>query len=145
MNNFYDESYRSELSFKNKIGRLLWSIVWALLFRPSPRIFFAWRRFLLRCFGARISPSALVYPSVHIWAPWNLEIADRSVLGDFVECYCVSLILLEADVTVSQFAYLCAASHDIESPHRTLITKPIYLRQGCWVFAGAFVGAASLL
>ena len=137
---FYSGTYRSELSFKNKLGRLAWGVVWCVFFQPSPRPFFRWRRFLLNIFGARLAPSAAVYPSVKVWAPWNLEMAERSVLGDYVDCYSVDQIVLEADVTVSQYAYLCSASHDIESHDRDLVHKPIRLERGSWVFAGAFVG-----
>lgn len=137
---FYGTTYKSELSLKNKIGRLLWSFAWCLLFRPSPRPLFAWRRFLLTLFGAKLAPSSVVYSSVKIWAPWNLEMGERSVLGDYVDCYSVDKIVLEEDVTVSQYAYLCAAAHDIESPARDLVHKPIRLERGAWVFAGAFVG-----
>ena len=30
---FYSGSYSSELSFRNKLGRLLWGLVWATVFR----------------------------------------------------------------------------------------------------------------
>jgi putative colanic acid biosynthesis acetyltransferase WcaF len=138
-NSFYPHIYRSELSFRNKLGRLIWNIVWVLLFRSSPRIFFGWRRFLLRLFGAKLASSAVVYPSAKIWAPWNLEMGDRSVLGDHVDCYSVDRIIVDADATVSQYAFLCTASHDIESPDRSLIHKPIRVERGSWVFAGAFI------
>ena len=137
---FYSESYSSELSFRNKLGRLLWGLVWATMFRWSLRPMFGWRRLLLKLFGAQLAPSAAVYPSARIWAPWNLEMGERSVLGDYVDCYSVGCIVLESDVTVSQYAFLCTASHDIESPNRSLLKAPIVLRKGSWVFADAFVG-----
>jgi putative colanic acid biosynthesis acetyltransferase WcaF len=137
---FYSGTYRSELSFKNKLSRLVWGVVWCLLFRPSPRPCFGWRRFLLKVFGAKLATTAAVYPSAKIWAPWNLEMGERSVLGDYVDCYSVDRVFIEADVTVSQYAYLCCASHDIESPNRDLVHQPIYLNRGSWVFAAAFVG-----
>lgn len=138
--NFYSDTYRSELSFKNKLGRLVWGVVWCCLFRISPRSFFRWRRFLLNSFGAKLARSAVVYPSAKVWAPWNLKMGERSVLGDYVDCYSVDQIVLEDDVTVSQYAFLCSASHDIESPNRDLVHRPIRLERGSWVFAGAFVG-----
>ena len=137
---FYSGSYSSELSFRNKLGRLLWGLVWATVFRWSLRPMFGWRRLLLKLFGAQLAPSAAVYPSARIWAPWNLEMGERSVLGDYVDCYSVGCIVLESDVTVSQYAFLCTASHDIESPNRSLLKAPIVLRKGSWVFADAFVG-----
>lgn len=137
---FYSERYKSELSLRNKLARLIWSLVWCLLFRPSPRSLFAWRRCMLNLFGAKLAPSAVVYPSARVWAPWNLRMGERSVLGDYVDCYSVDEIVLEADVTVSQYVHLCSASHDIESPNRDLVHQPIRLMRGSWVFAGAFVG-----
>jgi putative colanic acid biosynthesis acetyltransferase WcaF len=137
---FYSGVYRSELSFVNKLRRFVWGIVWCCFFRPSPRSLFRWRRFLLNRFGAKLAHSAVVYPSVKVWAPWNLEMGGRSVLGDYVDCYSVDQIVLEDDVTVSQYVFLCSASHDIESVNRDLVHKPIRLEQGSWVFAGAFIG-----
>tara|TARA_B110001469_G_C9647981_1_gene328821 strand:- start:579 stop:1151 length:573 start_codon:yes stop_codon:yes gene_type:complete len=142
---FYSGTYCSELSFKNKLGRLTWGIVWTCFFRPSPRQCFAWRRFLLNLFGAKLARTAAVYPSAKIWAPWNLEMGERSVLGDYVDCYSVDEIILEADVTVSQYAFLCGASHDIESPDRDLVHRPILLERGSWVFAGVFVGMGVII
>ena len=95
---------------------------------------------MLNLFGAKLAPSAAIYPSAKIWAPWNLEMDERSVLGDYVDCYSVDRIILGADVTVSQYAFLCSASHDIENPDRSLIHKPILLERGSWVFSGAFIG-----
>lgn len=66
--------------------------------------------------------------------------AERSCLGDFVDCYCVDKVYIGRDATVSQYAYLCTASHDTESPSRDLKTAPIRLERGSWVFAGSFIG-----
>lgn len=145
LDHFYTGTYASELSFKNKLGRAMWGGVWLLLFRPSPRSLFGWRRYLLRLFGAQLSPSAVIYPSVKVWAPWNLSVGDRSVLGDYVDCYSVDKVIISADVTVSQYAYLCTASHDIESPRRDLVHQAIHLERGAWVFAGAFVGMGVII
>src|SRR5207247_2836039 len=43
--------YPSRLCFGNRLARVLWGAVWTLLFRPSPRLLYGWRHFLLRCFG----------------------------------------------------------------------------------------------
>jgi putative colanic acid biosynthesis acetyltransferase WcaF len=124
----------------NKAGRVLWHLVWLFLFRPTPRPFFAWRRFLLRCFGARIGARVHVYPAAKIWAPWNLEMGDHSCLAGDVDCYCAGQITIGAHATVSQYSYLCAAGHDISDPHMKLFTAPIRVGQGAWICADAFVG-----
>ena len=127
-------------SFGNKIGRLMWGIVWTLLFRPSPRAMGGWRRLLLRCFGARIGKGARILSSARIWAPWNLEMGDYACLSEFADCYCVAPVSIGAHATVSQYAFLCTASHDIHDPNMGLVTGPIKVGAGAWVCAGAFVG-----
>jgi putative colanic acid biosynthesis acetyltransferase WcaF len=127
-------------SARNKIGRVLWRIIWTTLYRPSPKIFHGWRRFLLRSFGASIERSALPYPSAKIWAPWNLEMGEHSCLGENVDCYSVARITLGAYATVSQYCFLCTATHDIETPDLALCAGPIFLRDGAWIAADVFVG-----
>lgn len=127
-------------SLANKLGRLAWSAVWLLLFRPTPRFFHGWRRFLLRLFGARVGRCVHVYPSCRILAPWNLHLDDHSCLGPYVDCFCVAPISIGPHSTVSQYAHLCAAGHDIEKPNMPVISAPIRVNSQAWVCAGAFVG-----
>jgi putative colanic acid biosynthesis acetyltransferase WcaF len=128
------------LSRANKLARLLWRTVWVLLYRPSPRIFHAWRRFLLRAFGARMGRRTYAYPSVQIWAPWNLEMQDDSCLSHFVDCYCVAKVVIGRGATVSQYSYLCCASHDHSRPDMPIVAAPIVIGDHAWVTADVFVG-----
>lgn len=130
----------SELSFTNKSARALWAIVWPLMFWPTPRPLHAWRCLLLRVFGARIGRGVRVYQSAKIWAPWNLVLDDRSCLGDYVNCYNVDQVHLEAGATVSQYSYLCTASHDYTRRSHPLMTAPIRIGKDAWVTADVFVG-----
>jgi putative colanic acid biosynthesis acetyltransferase WcaF len=123
----------------NRLARALWGAVWLILFRPSTRIFRGWRRFLLRSFGARIGRGAVIHASVKIWAPWNLEMGPCSCLGPQVDCYSVDRIRIGAYATVSQYSYLCTASHDPDSPGMALITAPIVIGDHAWVAADVFV------
>jgi len=94
----------------------------------------------LRLFGAKIAGGTAIYPSARIWAPWNLEMGPRAGIADGTEIYNVARIVLEEDAIVSQFAFLCTASHDIRDPARRLITAPITLGRSSWVCAAAYVG-----
>lgn len=132
--------YQNRLSRGNRLGRLLWGLVYWFLFRPSPRLLYGWRRFLLRCFGAKMGRGTVVHPSVRIWAPWNLEMDEYACLAFDVDCYCVDKIHLGARAVVSQYAYLCTASHDLNDPQTPLTTKPISIARNAWVFADAFIG-----
>jgi putative colanic acid biosynthesis acetyltransferase WcaF len=139
-NQFYSEAYASELSFSDKCLRFVWGVAYFWLFRFSPRPLFFWRAWILKCFGAQIGQDCKVYPSVKIWNPKYLSLGNRVIIGDSVDLYNVDVIEIQSDVTISQYAFLCTASHDIECPQRRLIKKPIGIQKGAWVFAGAFVG-----
>lgn len=128
------------LSFPNKAARAAWGVAWLLLYRPSPRPFHAWRRMILRCFGATIGRGARPYPTAVIWAPWKLTMGDHSTMGDGVDCYSVARIELGRHATVSQRAYLCSASRDIDDPQNHLMTAPIVIAEYGWVASEAFVG-----
>jgi putative colanic acid biosynthesis acetyltransferase WcaF len=124
----------------NRLARVAWGGAWLLLFRPSPTPLHGWRRFLLRCFGARIGPRAHPYPSARVWAPWNLTMEEGSCLGLQVEVYNVVPVHLGRWSIVSQRAYLCTASHDIRNPGFRLTGAPIRIGEHAWIAASAFVG-----
>lgn len=139
-NRYYSDSYRNRLSLPNRAGRAAWSIVWLMLFRTTPPAMFAWRRFLLRLFGADIAATAKLYPTTRVWAPWNLTMRAHSCLGREVDCYNVDQVTIGEDAVVSLRTFLCTASHDIRDPHRPLITGPIVIGRGAFVFAEVFIG-----
>jgi putative colanic acid biosynthesis acetyltransferase WcaF len=126
-------------SVKNRLARSLWNIASLLLFRSSPSILHGWRRGLLRLFGARIGRRVAVHPSVRVWAPWNLEMGPHSCLGPEVDCYCVNAVRIGAYATVSQYSFLCTASHDPDTPDMTLITAPIVIGDHAWIAADVFI------
>jgi len=128
------------LGLSNKLARVIWSWVWLLLYRPSPVMFHAWRRFLLRSFGAQVGAGAHPYPSSRVWAPWNLVMGEHTCLSHQVDCYCVDKVVLGPRVTVSQYSYLCTASHDYNRRDMPLVTAPIRIEADAWVTANVFVG-----
>lgn len=130
----------SPFSLRNRLARLLWGTVWLFLFRPSPKPFHAWRRGLLRLFGARIASSANIHASARIWAPWNLEMSDHSCLSFGVDCYDVAPVRIGRYATVSQYSFLCTASHDIDDADMALVSAPITVEDHGWVAADVFVG-----
>ncbi len=123
-----------------KLRRACWNVAWLLLYRFSPTPLFAWRRLVLRTFGARIGAPAWPYPRVRVWAPWNLSMAPYSCLANDVDCYCVAAVSLAEHVTVSQYSYLCTASHDVRDPAMPLVVAPIRIERDAWIAADVFVG-----
>lgn len=133
--------YNDAISLSNKLLRLLWGIVYWVLFRPSiGPLFYKWRIFILRCFGAKIDWSAHVYAGAKIWAPWNLIMGKNSCLSSDVDSYNVDIVLIGSNVVVSQKAYLCTASHEITHVTYPLIVSPIIIKDQAWIAADAFVG-----
>ncbi|MCC6968936.1 MAG: hypothetical protein IT434_01830 [Phycisphaerales bacterium] len=124
----------------HRLARVMWGVVYATLFRLSPKPMHGWRSFLLRMFGAKVSPRARVYPRAKVWAPWNLTMGDFATLADDVDCYCVAPITIGAHTVVSQYSYLCGATHDFELAKRPLVPMPITIGPSCWIAADVFVG-----
>jgi putative colanic acid biosynthesis acetyltransferase WcaF len=134
------QNYQNRHTIVSKILRVIWNVVWLFLFRPTPRgMLYGWRRFLLRCFGAKIGRGANILPSCKVWAPWNLTMGEFSCLSEEVDCYTVDTITIGDQAVISQGAFLCCASHDISSPIMELVYKPIVIGDNAWVAARAFV------
>ncbi len=130
----------SPYTTREKVGRLLWAIVQATLFRLSPPTAYRWRRFLLRRFGATLSSSALVRRTVRVECPWNLAMGSNTCLGDFTVAYCLGPVRLGDRASVSQRVHLCAGSHDYTKPDLPLLRPPITIGADAWIAADAFVG-----
>lgn len=132
---------KSELSFEHKLTRLVFGLVWGLTCRPLPRSIGAgYRRWILKLFGAEISPGTMVYSSAKIYYPKNLITEGNCVIGPETNIYNVDKIIIKDGAIVSQGAHLCTASHDISDPEFHLISSPITLCENSWVCADAFVG-----
>lgn len=130
----------SPYSFTNKFARIAWSIAWLLMFRPSPRPLHAWRRFLLRFFGAKMGKKVHLYSSCRISEPWKLSMGDYSCLGPYVICYCGGGVQIGAHSTVSQYSHLCTSSHDYLHPNMPQTFAPIVIEDQIWIATDTFIG-----
>lgn len=135
-----DPFTQPSFSLYNRILRGLWGVVWLLFFRPSPRPFHAWRRLLLRLFGAQLGKHVNIHAGVKVWAPWMLTIGNHVGIASGVSLYNMAPIEIGDSCVVSQGAHLCGGSHDIDSPNFQLFAKPIILEKNVWVCAEAFIG-----
>lgn len=123
----------------DKLARLLWRICALVLFRWTPTPLHGWRRGVLRLFGAQVGAGVVIYPSVRIWAPWTLHLADGATIGWECELYSVAPIRVGKGAIVSQKAHLCTATHDVQDAFQ-LMTAPIEISANAWVAAEAFIG-----
>lgn len=131
-------AFRNPHSRRNRLFRLLWTVVWALLFRPTPWFMGAWRSLLLRLFGAKIGFVRL-RSTVRVWAPWLLEIGDDVYIDHRVNLYNPFGIRIGSRVVISQGAFLCTATHDYRDPEFPLTGSPIVIGDDTWIAAEAFV------
>ncbi len=134
-----DARTQPSYSLRNRIIRLMWNIVYLILFRLSPIPLYSWRSLLLRIFGAKMGMGCHVYPCVKIWAPWNLELGDYVCIGRGVSCYSMAKISLGDKAVISQGAHLCTGSHDYRIPRFPLYAKAIKVGANSWIAAEAFV------
>jgi len=118
-------------------------VVWALgrwLIRLSPRPCFAWRRGVLRLFGARVGEHVNIYPSTDLYMPWNVEIGDWTALGEDVFVYSLGKVTIGRSVTISYRSHICAGTHDLNDPTLPLIKPPVDIEDGVFVGTDAFLG-----
>lgn len=130
----------SPYSTNEKIGRILWAIVQGTLFRYSFHNWYRWRRFLLTRFGATLDPVVRIRRTVTVECPWNLTMGNESSAGDGVKLYCLGPVTIGDRVSISQFAHICAGSHDHTRPDLPLTRPPITIESDAWIAADAFVG-----
>ncbi len=138
--NIADPYLRPAFTRKNKLMRVVWGVVHALLFRPSPRPLHAWRGFLLRSFGATIGANPKIYPGAIIWAPWNLFCGDLVAIADGAEIYNPAPMHFGSHCIISQGAYLCGATHDYNSAAFPLQAYEMRFGAYAWICARASVG-----
>lgn len=125
---------------REKIARVLWGFVYTLFFRPSLHNLYGFRTLLLRCFGAKVGKNVRIRPSVRIVIPWNLTIGDDVAVGDGVILYALGPISIGRRTFISQYAHLCAGTHDYTSLDYPLVRAPIDIGEDCWIAAQAFIG-----
>lgn len=134
-----DPYLRPSTSTGNRLARGLWGLVYAVLFRPSPRPLHAWRATLLRLFGARIGAHPRIYPKARIWAPWNLICEDLVAIGQEAIIYNPAPVRLGSHCVISEQAFLCGATHDHNHPDFPMIWAPIEVGAYAWICARACV------
>lgn len=135
------EAYHDSLSFQNKMMRLFWNVCCFFLFKPfGGPLFWRWRNFVLRIFGAKVGKESKVSNRAVIWSPWNIELGAYVSIGAKASLYSVDKIIIGDKVTISQGAFLCTASHDIDYITKPLITRPITVASFSWICAESYVG-----
>jgi len=135
----------SPWSFRGKLARAAWMLAGKPLFRMSFHNWYLFRRVLLRAFGARIAADVRIRPSVNIEIPWQLDLRDGVIIGDHAILYSLGRITIGERCVVSQYAHLCAGTHDYNDSAFRLLRLPITLGRDVWVGADAFIGPETVI
>lgn len=130
----------SPYSFGQKVKRVLWMVIGQPVMRLTFHNWYGFRWWWLRLFGARLSRGVRVRPTVKIEQPWNLTIGENSFVGDHAILYCLGPVTIGKNVSVSQYAHLCAGSHDYRRPDLPLLRPPVTIGDDVWIAADAFIG-----
>lgn len=117
----------------------LWWLVQATLFKWSPQFMYGWRRTLLRGFGAKVGHGVIIRPTATVTYPWKVTVGDHAWIGDDVVLYSLGDISIGSHAVVSQGSYLCAGTHDYQSPRFDILARPIVIEAEAWVAAECFI------
>lgn len=127
-------------SASERAAGALWAVVRNTLFRWTPAVLNPWRLWLLRRFGARVSPSAFVDPTARIEFPWNLTLGDNVFICHNVIINCMGTVSIGDRARISQYSHLVAGTHDYQRRDMGIIRSPIRVGSDVWIAADAFVG-----
>ena len=130
----------SPWSFRGKLGRAVWMLVGRPLFRCSFHNWHAYRRAILRGFGAHVGRGVAIRSTVHVEVPWMLDIDDHASIGDHAILYSLGRIRIGKRAIISQYAHLCAGTHDYTDHTFRLLRTPITIGEDVWIGTDAFVG-----
>lgn len=130
----------SPWTFREKVGRAIWMLFGRPIFRVSFHNWYGFRAKLLRLFGAKIGKGVAIRPTANIEVPWMIEIDDDATVGDFAILYSLGLIRIGKRSIISQYAHLCAGTHDYADRTFKLIRTPVTIGDDAWIGADAFIG-----
>lgn len=126
-------------SFKLKVRRAIWNVIWRLFGSPGPRLFSPWRKFLLKLFGARIGKAPLICGQIKVLMPWNLVIGDYVAISERVDIYNYDLVSIGENTVISQGTWLCTGSHDYSKDNFPLVWAPIQVDRYVWIASESFI------
>jgi putative colanic acid biosynthesis acetyltransferase WcaF len=124
---------------------VLWWFARTIFFEPWFPQPSGFRCAVLRAFGAKIGRGVVIRSQVNINFPWRLEIGDHVWIGEEVMILSLDRVRIGSHVCISQRAFLCTGSHQFKKETFDLVTKPIFIEDGCWIAAGAFIGTGVTL
>ena len=130
----------SDTPLKAKLLRALWSLFQLPFWSHTPQALSPIRVALLRLFGAKIGPAALIGAGVKIWVPWNLTVGECSTIGANTEIQNFAPVIIGRQVVISQRNYIVTSTHDHTDPYFSLLSRPIQIGSQSWIAAECVLG-----
>ena len=139
------------------IRSFLWKLFGRRLFSMSYHNWYGFRRRILRAFGAQVSDTTNLRPTVALDRPWNLRCGQYALVGDYALILARCPITIGDRAVVSQRTSLLTEARDHTRPGAAPIHKPITIGPDAWVAtdalvlpgvtigAGAVIGARSMV
>ena len=124
---------------RSRAVRALWFFAGSPIVRCQLLPFSSVRRFILRCFGAKLERGVVLKPGIRVKYPWLLSIGKHSWIGEDVWIDNLIEVRIGANACLSQGAYLCTGNHDWSDQFFGLRVLPIALEDGSWVGARAMI------
>ncbi|MCR5077868.1 MAG: galactoside O-acetyltransferase [Prevotella sp.] len=97
-----------------------------------------YRQLVSELFCGHIAPSSRVMPGITVVRGKNVRIGERVVVMNNCLMMAAGGITIEDDVQVAANAQLITNNHDLYDRH-VITCKPVVLKQGCWIGAGASI------
>lgn len=119
--------------------RVLWIFVGRMFLQSSLPYPMAWKRFILRIFGAKLGKKVILKPAITIKHPWFLAIGDYSWIGEGVWIDNLVPVTVGSNVCISQGALLLTGNHDYTRSTFDLRAETITLKDGVWIGAKSIV------
>ena len=105
------------------LKRLLWYLTSWFWFESGMLVPYAWKRNILRAYGARIGKRVVVKPRVQIKYPWKLTIGDHAWIGEHAWIDNLDSVEIGANACISQGALILSGNHDYSKASFDLMVK----------------------
>jgi putative colanic acid biosynthesis acetyltransferase WcaF len=135
-----NSSARAPYPLWTYLGRALWLVVQATVWRLAWKRIRGLRGGILRMFGASTPCAVLISEGVRVYFPWSLGMGRHVAIGPRVDFYNLGGVRLGDRVVISQDVYFCGGAHEYTDPRYPLIRRAIVVEDDVWIGAGAFIG-----
>ena len=117
----------------------LWGVCSRTLFRLIPSPAYRTRRRVLQLFGAKLCSTSRIRGGVDIWAPWNLTMERKSLIGEGAVIWAHAPITIGARTVISQYCFVSSARWRANDPHQAEEPAALIFGEDVWVATESIV------